>query len=235
MRSATCSSVELGAVVAQRSWTRRLAMAAVALPLAWLALGLCASVGLALQVPITAEHLHLASWLGNRGWALLITNGPMGTLLMILMLIGGMAIAAKRSVKVVAVAMAVIGLGGWVSLSEESQVRLGILMGTVKIGCYVENSQECRQQMGLPAEWFASRYMPEGSSYQAWQWSDWYRAERSKVVSDALERKAAWVSLPGASLALAPLYAFDGGRLSELVESQLEQARRRRVDLLAGK
>lgn len=203
--------------------------------IAWIAAGLGANMVLAAQAPVTSEHLHLASWLGQRGHAVHFTGGPMGTLLMVGLMIGALAMAARRSLGIVCLMTAAVGACGSISLSEEAYVRLGLLEGTVKLGCYVEQSTECMRQLGIVKEGSPSRYMPEGTSYEAWQWSDWYRAERAKVVSPEMERKALLTTLPGATVILAPLHAFEGARLEQMLTNQLQEALKRRSELAAAR
>lgn len=198
---------------------------------AWIALGFAVNLLLAVQAPVTSEHLHLASWLGSRGLAVHFTGGPAGTLLMVGLLIGGLAIAAARSVGAVCVGIAAVGACCSISLSEEAYVRLGVLEGTVKIGCYVETSAECSQQLGVEHKGKQSRYMPEGTSYEPWRWSDWYRNERAKVVSAETERRAKLTTLPGATVLLAPIHVLDGARLERLLDKQLQETLKRRSEL----
>lgn len=202
---------------------------------AWIGLGFAVNLLLAVQAPVTSEHLHLASWLGSRGLAVHFTGGPAGTLLMVGLLIGGLAVAAARSVGVVCVGIATVGACCSISLSEEAYVRLGVLEGTVKIGCYVESSAECLQQLGVEHSGKPSRYMPEGTSYEPWRWSDWYRNERAKVVSTETERRAQLTTLPGATVLLAPLHALDGARLERLLDKQLQETLRRRSELATAR
>lgn len=186
----------------------------------WLLTGVVAQVWLAWLVPLSAQDLAHASWLSSPTTALHFTTGfPAVVFCTALALMALVISAAKGSVAPLVPAALVIA-SVLVGSNEAAVARIGILEGTVRIGCYVPETSECRGMLGLPAQASApSQYAHPGGPLTTSE-APWYLAQRKAVVSPALESRAAWMSVPGRALWVAPLYFAQAPRLRRLVTQQ---------------
>jgi hypothetical protein len=192
----------------------------------WFCAGRLALMRLGLDVPLTAEDLAHASWLGSPTSALHFTAGPMAWGLIASIVLMGLACAWARQSVVPVVAglflLFVLGFGD----GEETATRIGILDGVVKVGCYVPASAECRDLLGLPRGDARSMYVPPAQRENGPLFADWYTAARKQVVSERQESLAAWESLPGIALLRAPLHWGHAAQLKTLLDAQRAEVQR---------
>ena len=188
----------------------------------WGLVGVCAQAWLAWNVPLTAQDLKYASWLGSPSLALHFTTG-LANLLSVTLLAMATVIAVLRRTAIPAFMAIFFVLAGQLGMGDAAVVRMGVLDGTVKVGCYVPETRECRNMLGLSVDSHAPSMYPsteEAVAHPNEAWSAWYRDARAKVVSTNLEHRALWTDIPGAVILEAPLHLGEAARLRRLLAAQ---------------
>lgn len=199
---------------------RELAYTGLGLFVVWSVLGVISVAWLAAIVPLSAQDMAQASWLGSPATALHFSTGPLGWLVVTaaLVLFNGMALVLG-SPRPLMVAI-LWGAAGYWGLSEATSVRVGVLDDTIRLGCFVEDSKECFEMLNLPAQHAPSMYAPANEANVIY--ADWYLTQRRQKVTPAQEQLARMYSLPGGAWLRAPLYLGRGAELAQKLQSQRE-------------
>lgn len=196
---------------------------AVALSISfWVLLGILSCGWLAFNVPLTAQDLDNASWLGSPTTALHFTTGPMAYLLGSALILTGIATSMASGTPIPSFLAGVIVCAAAIGGSHESVVRIGLLDGTVKLGCYVEKSKECLDMLKLGSTAAPSRWDLKGRG-PAHPHSEWYAQELDKVVSPAVKARVIWTAIPGGAVLRAPVHLLKAQKLQSLVKEQRKQ------------
>jgi len=186
----------------------------------WILVGFASLARLTLAAPLLPTDYSHASWLG-------VWLGPVSFMAKALgaaaLSVGLVAGIEKRSVVAAAVGV-LMSSALMVGLSDAAVIRVGVLEGVVRIGCYVPQTSQCLSMLELPYDGAPSRYTPTGADAAR------YTQARTLVVSEQLDLRARWFSIPGMALFRAPLYWRSGPELKAALETQRAQV----SELLSG-
>lgn len=145
----------------------------VGMALLWLIICVGGTLWLSAAVPLTADDLAQASWLGSYSTAMHF-SGFFAKALGATMILMGCGIGLAKQTPLPALTGLLVASAIGLSTGEESMVRVGVAYDTIKIGCFVEESKECRAMLGLPADSARSRYAPAADRYTGNLNADWY-------------------------------------------------------------